>query len=252
MLLKYILLKFPYAKSMGVYNCRNVAGSTSLSQHACGRACDIGIPVLSNGAANTALGYPIIRFLYEFSTEFGIVEQIYDRVKYDDATPMGRYYGGVHPHNDHDHTTQSPAKALSLTFDYMVSVAGSPTPQGEDMLLQKGSKGQEVAELQKMLAERYGQSNGAFTPYPGKSAFDGQAFASGEDGDYGTTCETNVKNVQGLLAQAKTGVVNQLLWDAMVNDAYVKPPTVVDLTKYVLKTDFAKHTLDVKSTTPHS
>ena len=88
------------------------------------------------------------------------------------------------------------------------------------MLLQSGSEGQNVAELQKMMAERFNQKNDTWTPWPGKSAFDGQIFQAGEDGDFGATCETNVKNVQGSLGQPKTGIVDQLLWDALVHHRY--------------------------------
>ena len=88
------------------------------------------------------------------------------------------------------------------------------------MLLQQGSKGQAVAELQKIMAERFNQNNGDWTPLSGKSQFDGQPFAAGEDGDFGGTCETNVKNVQGILGQPKTGKVDDLLWSALVFHRY--------------------------------
>lgn len=221
-LMKYTLEKFPYARSMGIYACRDVRGGSSLSIHACGRALDVGIPVLSTGRANTELGNPIVKFFDQFSTQFGIMGQIYNRVRYDRGDPRGAYYGGVHPHYDHDHVEQRSEKATTLTYAEIVSIAGpaTPTSGGSDMLLKKGSTGQAVAELQKIMNERFKQNNGSFTPLAGKSQFDGQPFAPGEDGDFGPTCETNVKNVQGILGQAKTGVVDDLLWSALVYHRY--------------------------------
>lgn len=219
-LLKYTLERFPYATSMGIYNCRNIRGGSSLSIHSCGRAMDVGIPTLSNGRANTELGHPIVLFFDKYSSEFGIMGQIYDRVRYDRGDPRGAYYGGAHPHYNHDHVEQRSEKATTLTRAEIISIAGPPTTGGSDMLLQKGSKGHAVAELQKMMHERFKQDNGDWTPLKGKSHFDGQAFQAGEDGDFGGTCETNVKNVQGILGQAKTGVVDDLLWSALVYHRY--------------------------------
>lgn len=125
-LMKYTMNRFPFVGSLGIYNCRNVAGSSTKSKHSCGRAWDCKIPTLSNGKANTDLGHIIILFFHEYSTQFGIVDQIYDRVIYDDYTPQGRYYGGVHPHNDHDHLTQTMAAAQSLRYADYVRIAGDP------------------------------------------------------------------------------------------------------------------------------
>lgn len=130
-LMDYIMDLFPYAGSFGIYNCRNIAGTSTKSKHSCGRAWDCRLATLSNGKANTALGHPIIQFLYKWSTQLGIVEQIYDRVIYDDRTPAGRYYGGVHPHNDHIHITQTQSAATSLTYNLIVSITGiDPRKEG--------------------------------------------------------------------------------------------------------------------------
>jgi hypothetical protein len=133
------------------------------------------------------------------------------------------------------------------------------------MLLQKGSKGQTVAELQKIMAERFNQDNGSWTPWAGKSAFDGQPFQAGEDGDFGGTCDTNVKNVQGILGQAKNGIVDQLLWDALVHHRYGSGGDHPDKDHASLATQGAldsqieivskridKHVADAKTSTPHS
>lgn len=130
-LMDYLMDMFPYAGSFGVYNCRNVAGSSTKSQHSCGRAWDCKLATLSNGRARTDLGHPIIQFLHVHSTALGIVDQIYDRVIYDDKTPGGRYYGGVHPHYDHIHITQASLFAATLTYEKIVQATGiDPREQG--------------------------------------------------------------------------------------------------------------------------
>lgn len=124
-LMKYVLNKYPYARSLGIYNCRDARGSNTLSIHACGRALDIGIPVLSTGKANTTLGNPIVQFLDKYAHEFGLMGQIYNRIRYDQDDPNGAYYGGVHPHYDHDHVEQIPN--FPLTYEKIVQIAGPPT-----------------------------------------------------------------------------------------------------------------------------
>ncbi len=106
------------------------------------------------------------------------------------------------------------------------AVDWSTVPDGDEMRLTRGSEGRAVAEWQKIMAEAFGQDNGAWDPYEepvgtvGVSAYDGQKFGAGEDGDFGGTAETNTKNVQGVLKMAKTGTVDDVLWDAGVRKAY--------------------------------
>lgn len=128
-LMAYLEDRFTYSRNLGIYSCRSVYGGTARSLHACGRAGDSGIPTTSGGAAITSLGNPVVQFLYKYSTQFGIVEQIYNRVMYDAYSPGGRYYGGVHPHRDHVHWAQTTTKASSLTYSQIVSiVSGGSTP----------------------------------------------------------------------------------------------------------------------------
>jgi hypothetical protein len=119
--------RFPETGSLGIYNCRNVAGSSSLSIHSCGRAADSKIPTGPGGAAIPSIGNPVVLFLSEFSTQFGIIAVIYNEVIYDDASPRGRRYGGVHPHKDHVHWEHTMSKALSLTYADIVEIAGPAT-----------------------------------------------------------------------------------------------------------------------------
>lgn len=132
-LLKYLLERFPYTRSLGIYNCRNVGGTSTRSIHACGRALDLGIPTIA-GRANTELGDPIVRFLDKYTTQFGLMGQIYNRTRYDAKTPRGRLYTGVNPHYDHDHIEQRSAQARSLRYADIVVIAGASKTEGDDML----------------------------------------------------------------------------------------------------------------------
>lgn len=132
-LLKYLLLKYPYTKSLGIYNCRTIGGTSTLSNHACGCAIDLGVPMTSSGGPRADLVDPIVRFLGSISSTIGLTEQIYNRVRYSQAYPNGRYYGGASPHYDHIHMSIAKAKGLSLTFDQIVAVAGQPTQGDNDM-----------------------------------------------------------------------------------------------------------------------
>lgn len=129
-----LLEKYTYTKNVGIYNCRDVAGTNVRSQHSCGRAFDQGVPVLAGGAANTALGYPIVTDLRNNGTALGISRIIYNRAIYDASSPNGRYYGGVHPHYDHLHIEQSPAAAATLTYTQAAKALGIE----EDMETTKG------------------------------------------------------------------------------------------------------------------
>lgn len=179
-LMRYTLERFSFTRSMGIYSCRNVGGTSTMSIHACGRALDVGIPTLSNGRANTKLGHQIVQFFDEHSTELGIFGQIYDRVRYDARSPRGRYYGGVHPHYDHDHVEQRDHHAKTLTYADIVEIAGPPT-EGLFMFVKKGDKGPAVEYWQRVMI-----------------AIDPNALPEwGADGVYGDEGETWVARLTG-------------------------------------------------------
>lgn len=228
-LLTYLEDVFPGQVSMGICNCRSVRGGASYSHHAECRAYDEGFAVF----VGQTIGIKTLELVGPHGARLGVDHMIMnhqpgasgrgDPKIYSARSPQGRVYTGSHAHKNHNHIGLTRNAGRNLTYATLVSVLGPAIPQGDegdDMLLQKGSGGQNVAELQKMLAERFDQKNGTWTPWPGKSAFDGQPYQAGEDGDFGGTCETNVKNVQGILGQAKTGIVDQMLWDALVHHRY--------------------------------
>lgn len=155
-LMGYLLQRFPWSWSMGIYNCRPVAGTRTLSKHACGEAGDIGVPTLPGGQADTSKGFQIVRLLADHAEALGVSRQIYNRVVYDHKTPRGRYYGGVHPHNDHIHWEQTKEASRDLTYANIVSVLGPP--KGEQMPflpVKYGDKSSDVAAIQALMNRAY-------------------------------------------------------------------------------------------------
>ncbi len=269
-LLTYLEDRFPDQVSMGICNCRSVRGGSSYSHHAECRAYDEGFAVF----VGQTIGIKTLELVGPHGASIGCDHMSMthqpgasdrgDPRIYSARSPQGRVYTGAHAHKNHNHIGLTRNSGLHLTYATLVSVLGPAIPEEEgddDRLLQKGSKGQNVAELQKIMAERFNQQNGSWTPWAGKSVFDGQPFQAGEDGGFGPTCDTNVKNVQGILGQAKTGVVDQLLWDALVHHRYGSGGDHPDkdhstlATSAELKTEQRRidnHTADAKTSTPHS
>lgn len=118
-LMAYLLDRYPWAASLGIYNCRPP------SIHGDGRAFDLRIPTGPGGRARPELGMQVIDLLGPHCERLGIQTLIYNRRLWSAASPAGRYYGGVHPHNDHVHGDQTPASGVNLTFATLVAVLGS-------------------------------------------------------------------------------------------------------------------------------
>ncbi len=99
----HLLGFFPQIASVGIYNCRPIAGTNSMSLHGVGRALDIMIPTV-NGDADNDLGDPIAAWLIMNAAAIGMQTIIWDhsiwRVTYD---PRIHEYSGENPHVDHLH-----------------------------------------------------------------------------------------------------------------------------------------------------
>jgi len=98
-------------KNLGIYNCRPVAGSDTLSLHGEGRACDLGVPVGAGWAQTLADA------LVGGSAELGIQLVIHNRKVWSGRRPFEgwRAYGGSNPHTDHLHVELSWQAARDLT-----------------------------------------------------------------------------------------------------------------------------------------
>lgn len=124
--------------NLGIYNCRNGRGSTTLSLHGEGRAGDLGHPVGAGFVDSLA------EALRGSSAELGVQCVITKegggsrrpRI-WSSKYPNWRDYSGVNPHADHLHVELTPWAAANLTVDHInrvMSGAAVPTP-GDDMAL---------------------------------------------------------------------------------------------------------------------
>lgn len=108
----------------GIYACRTIAGTRTLSVHAEGRADDLMIP---NGQA-TVWGWDLAQWLVDNSAELGIQLVIYRRhvwsARY--ADQGWRPYGGDDPHWDHAHVEFTRDAAATLTVEDINAVAAGP------------------------------------------------------------------------------------------------------------------------------
>ena len=113
-LLAYWLESFePIARSMGIYNCRPVRGSSSLSIHACGRAVDLGVPVTTEGHQ---VMYEFLRRIAPHAKALGVQLVIFNATSGSARHPWPREYRGVHPHHDHAHVELNDQAAGELTL----------------------------------------------------------------------------------------------------------------------------------------
>lgn len=99
-------------KNLGIYIVRPVRGGSTLSLHAEGRACDLGIN--PHGAQ---YGTQLAEQLRLHSAELGIQCLIWDRRIWSAAYPDAgwRAYTGTNPHVDHIHLELTRAAAENLT-----------------------------------------------------------------------------------------------------------------------------------------
>lgn len=94
---------FPQVETVGIYNCRVIAGTNSMSLHGVGRALDVMMPPI-DGAADNDLGDPIAHWLIENAEAIGIQTIIWDRTIWRVSNnPREHEYTGDNPHVDHLH-----------------------------------------------------------------------------------------------------------------------------------------------------
>jgi hypothetical protein len=138
-LLAYLLEAWPLGWSMGIYNCREIRGDTSLSIHACGRAVDFALPMV--GGRGSLQGYEIVRALGNHGKRLGVQFIIFDRMEWGARVPRGGTYLGVHPHFDHLHIELTPKSALSLNLTTLRTVLGDRRHVEDDVYVIKFGTG---------------------------------------------------------------------------------------------------------------
>jgi MYXO-CTERM domain-containing protein len=100
-----LVAAFPQIDSIGIYNCRVIAGTNSMSIHGVGRALDVMISPIGGDADNGA-GDPIAAFLMTHAEEIGLQGIIFDHTIWTTSRAAGsrvRAYTGSNPHVDHLH-----------------------------------------------------------------------------------------------------------------------------------------------------
>lgn len=174
-------------KNGGIYNCRPVRGSSTMSIHSEGRAIDLMIRPL-NGKGDPR-GRKLVEVLGEHGKALGIQAIIFDRTIWTAKSPQGRPYKGVHPHYDHLHVEFDKASSKSLTVAKLDQVLGTTTVR----LLRwtrPMMRGTDVKFVQQLL------------DIPA-------------DGVFGEQTHKAVKRFQLANGIWADGIVNQATWDAL-------------------------------------
>lgn len=215
----------PWQTSGGIYACRNVAGTSSFSEHAEGRAYDAFVPMKS-GKANNALGDQIINLLGPHGKRLGIQTMIWDRKIWSASSPAGRYYGGASPHYDHIHIGINRAAADRLNYSTLVAVLGPvgkskppptttltpteeimqalPTLKEGDGIKPKTSLKEDVQRAQALLA---------VAGYVAANTFDKDHKP---DGLFGPGTAAAVKKFQGAKKLSVDGIVGINTWTKLM------------------------------------
>ncbi len=125
---EYLVQTFPGARYYQGYNCRTIAGSSSMSIHGTGRAIDVFIP-LHGGQADNDLGDPVANWLVENADKIGVQLVIWDRTVWtgNRSGTKDRQYTGVHAHHDHLHIELNQAGA-SRTTQWFRNRGSASTP----------------------------------------------------------------------------------------------------------------------------
>lgn len=156
-------------RSMGICNCRSVAGGSSWSHHAECRAVDTGFTAI----VGRTFAYDYAVILGQHGRRVGLDHLITNRkpwlsgrgepIIFSAKAPNGRVYTGAHPHKDHNHNGLTRSAGRNLTYATLVDVYGSPasvasklqlSTGGEfEMFCKKGDKGILVSYWQRILKE---------------------------------------------------------------------------------------------------
>lgn len=140
-----LLLKYDLSLDFGIYNDRAIRGGTLPSVHREGRAGDLGFP-----GSGHPQGYAALTALLDNAWELGLQRIIWDRTLYDAASPFGRYYGGVNPHEDHIHYEQT--WQYARTAPLTLATADAILNPEVEMTLKRTDRGLAVYDMRAGLA----------------------------------------------------------------------------------------------------
>ena len=121
-----IVAAFAQTSGVGIYNCRVIANTNSMSLHGVGRALDIMIPTIS-GDADNGSGDPIAAWLMEHAGEFGLQGIIWDHKIWTTSRRAGERLRSLDPsvnqHVDHIHAEINEL-ASDLGYDWYAEPTG--------------------------------------------------------------------------------------------------------------------------------
>lgn len=145
----YLMQRFGFGHG-GIYNCRNIAGTSTLSVHGTGRAGDL---MTGTGRA-TRESLFVSEQMRLFSKEMGLQGVIHDRHQWFCNRSTGwRDYNGSNPHTDHIHYERKPG--VVFTPQQIVGLFQGPGPSGNMLsagaVVKLGSEGAAVRHVQTSL-----------------------------------------------------------------------------------------------------
>lgn len=130
-LMSWINRNYPKSKNWGIYSCRMIPGSNSMSLHGEGRALDVGYSLV-DGKANPD-GYRLFAHLKAHAVELGIQGIIWDRKISTNRGDNRPYSGGpdvTSAHVDHLHVELTNAASRTLTPAKIAQIMGTPPAAG--------------------------------------------------------------------------------------------------------------------------
>lgn len=130
-LMSWINKNYPKSKNWGIYSCRIIPGTNSMSLHGEGRALDVGY-ALVDGKANPD-GYRLFSHLKTHAVELGIQGIIWDRKISTNRGDNRPYSGGpdvTAAHVNHLHVELTNAAARTLTPAKIAQIMGTPPAGG--------------------------------------------------------------------------------------------------------------------------
>lgn len=131
-LMSWINRNYPKSKNWGIYSCRMIPGTSSMSLHGEGRALDVGYDVV-NGKGNPD-GYRLFAHLQAHAVELGVQGIIWDRKISTNRGDNRPYSGGpdlTQAHVNHLHIELTNAAARNLNAVTIAKIMGTP-PAGTD------------------------------------------------------------------------------------------------------------------------
>lgn len=181
---RFFISRFAGMKNGGMYDCRNIAGTSVLSTHATGRT----------GDTLTGTGKPTISSLFlaeqlrVYSRELGIQGLIHNRrCWFCNKGKEWRAYAGTNPHLNHIHWERIPGMFLTLNEIKRVLIGASITGNWRFPAVRRGDRGSGVLEAQTRLRAH--------------------GFSLAADSVYGPSTESAVKTFQKLAGLTVDGVV---------------------------------------------